>query len=51
MHLTYIGDGAVERWLGRRALCSEEAVHGGLISEVSCRECVGCTVVRGEFSM
>jgi hypothetical protein len=27
----YIRDGAVKGGLGRRALCSEEAVHGGVV--------------------
>jgi hypothetical protein len=45
MGMTYVGDGAGERRLGRRALCSEEAVHGGLISKFSRGGSVGCIVV------
>jgi hypothetical protein len=43
----YIRDGAVERRLGRRALCSEEAVHGAV--DVTAVEAVVRVVSRGNW--
>ena len=44
LQCAYVGNGAVERWLRRRALCSEEAVHGE--GSAGCNYAICCVDVN-----